>query len=86
MGVDTLELDIGVTRDGVLVVSHERGFNPDLARGADGKYVAAPGMPFVQLSLDEVKQFDVGQIRPGQHLCRAISRPACGAGNAESRP
>ena len=33
MGVDTLELDIGVTADGALVVSHERGLNPDLARG-----------------------------------------------------
>jgi glycerophosphoryl diester phosphodiesterase len=65
MGVDTLELDVGVTRDGVLVISHERGLNPDLARSADGNYVAAPGIPFVKLSLDEVKQFDVGQIRPG---------------------
>jgi glycerophosphoryl diester phosphodiesterase len=65
MGVDTLELDLGVTRDGVVVISHERGLNPDLARGADGQYVAAPGTPLVKLSLDEVKQFDVGQIRPG---------------------
>jgi glycerophosphoryl diester phosphodiesterase len=65
MGVGTLELDVGVTRDGVLVVSHERGLNPDLARGADGAYVAPPGIPFVQLRLDEVKQYDVGQIRPG---------------------
>jgi glycerophosphoryl diester phosphodiesterase len=65
MGVSTLELDLGVTRDGVIVVSHERGLNPDLARGADGNYVAAPGIPFVKLSLAEVKQFDVGQIRPG---------------------
>ncbi|MDU6378294.1 MAG: glycerophosphodiester phosphodiesterase family protein, partial [Bradyrhizobium sp.] len=32
--VDTLELDVGVTRDGVLVVSHERRLNPDLARDA----------------------------------------------------
>lgn len=65
MGVNTLELDLGVTRDGVIVISHERGLNPDLARGADGNYVAAPGIPFVKLRLDEVKQFDVGQIRPG---------------------
>ena len=65
MGVNTLELDIGVTRDGAIVVSHERGLNPDLARGADGKYVAPPGIPFVQLSLEEVRQYDVGQIRPG---------------------
>ena len=27
MGVTTLELDIGVTRDGAIVVSHERGLN-----------------------------------------------------------
>jgi glycerophosphoryl diester phosphodiesterase len=65
MGVSTLELDIGVTRDGAIVISHERGLNPDLARDAHGNYVAAPGTPFVRLSLDEVKQFDVGQIRPG---------------------
>jgi glycerophosphoryl diester phosphodiesterase len=65
MGVDTLELDMGVTRDGVIVVSHERGLNPDLARGPDGHYVAAPGTPFVKLTLEQVKQYDVGQIRPG---------------------
>jgi glycerophosphoryl diester phosphodiesterase len=65
MGVDTLELDIGVTKDGAIVVSHERGLNPDLARSADGVYVAPPGTPFVRLSLAEVKTYDVGQIRPG---------------------
>ena len=65
MGVDTLELDIGVTQDGVLVVSHERGLNPDLARDAAGSYVAPPGIPFVRLPLAEVKKYDVGQLHPG---------------------
>ena len=65
MGVDTLELDIGVTQDGAIVVSHERGLNPDLARGADGVYVAPPGIPFVRLTLEEIRKYDVGQIRAG---------------------
>jgi glycerophosphoryl diester phosphodiesterase len=65
MGVDTLELDIGVTKDGALVVSHERGLNPDLARNPDGVYVAPPGIPFVQMRLEDVRKYDVGQIRPG---------------------
>jgi glycerophosphoryl diester phosphodiesterase len=65
MGVNTLELDIGVTSDGTIVVSHERGLNPDLARNADGVYVAPPGTPFVRLRLEEVRKYDVGQIRPG---------------------
>ena len=65
MGVDTLELDMGVTKDGIVVVSHERGLNPDLARAEHGRYVAAPGTPFVKLTLRRVKKYDVGQIRPG---------------------
>jgi glycerophosphoryl diester phosphodiesterase len=65
MGVDTLELDIGVTRDDAIVVSHERGLNPDLARNPDGLYVTPPGIPFVRLRLEDVKKYDVGQLRPG---------------------
>lgn len=64
MGVDTLELDVGVTADGEVVVSHERGLNPDLARDASGAYVAAPGTPFVKLKFADVRTYDVGQIRP----------------------
>ena len=64
MGVDTLELDMGVTKDDVIVVSHERGLNPDLAKGPDGAYIPAM-LPYVDLTLAQVKSYDVGQIRPG---------------------
>lgn len=70
MGGSTLELDIGATRDGVLVVSHERRLNPDLARDADGNYVAPPGRPLIELSLAEVQTYDVGQIRPGSDYAK----------------
>jgi glycerophosphoryl diester phosphodiesterase len=70
MGVDTLELDVGVTADGELVISHERSLNPDLARDAVGAYVAPPGTPFVKLRLDEIKTYDVGQIRPDSAYAR----------------
>jgi glycerophosphoryl diester phosphodiesterase len=70
MGVDTLELDVGVTADGVIIISHERGLNPDLARDAKGGYVPAPGTPFVRLQLDEVRTYDVGQIRPDSKYAR----------------
>ncbi|MGX1320515.1 glycerophosphoryl diester phosphodiesterase [Bradyrhizobium sp. USDA 377] len=64
MGVDTLELDVGVTADGEVIISHERGLNPDLARDASGAYIAPPGTPFVRLPLADVRTYDVGQIRP----------------------
>ena len=70
MGVDTLELDVGVTADGEVIVSHERGLNPDLTRDASGAYITPPGTPFVRLRLDEVRTYDVGRIRPDSTYAR----------------
>jgi glycerophosphoryl diester phosphodiesterase len=72
IGVDTLELDMGITKDGVVIVSHDRWLSPDLARDADGVYVPPPGTPFVKLTLAEVKSYDVGQIRPGSDYAKAF--------------
>ena len=83
MGVDTLELDIGVTADGALVVSHERGLNPDLARGPDGAYVAAPGIPFVRLPLARGEEIRRRPDQARQRLRKTVSRPARGAGHAD---
>ena len=63
-GVTTLELDTGVTRDGVVVVHHDRRLNPDVAR-LDGKWVKAPAPTIFSLSFDELQRYDVGRIRPG---------------------
>ncbi len=65
LGVDTLELDVGLTRDNVIVIAHDRRLNADIARGPDGAYVIAPGPALRALSLDEVKRYDVGVLRPG---------------------
>ncbi|MGL9621228.1 glycerophosphodiester phosphodiesterase [Bradyrhizobium sp. U531] len=70
MGVDTLELDVGVTADGEIVVSHERGLNPDITRDASGAYLAPPGTPFVKLRLADIKTYDVGQIRPDSNYAK----------------
>ena len=70
MGVDTLELDIGVTKDGVMVVSHERGLNPDLARDPDGVYVPPPGIPFVQLTLARSKNTTSARSAPAAPMRR----------------
>lgn len=64
-GVSTLELDVGVTRDGVVVVHHDRALNPDLARGPDGQWVRAPAPTIHSLSFAELQRYDVGRLRPG---------------------
>src|SRR5947208_16974254 len=64
IGVTTLELDVGVTRDGVVVVHHDRRLNPDVARGPDGQWIPSPGPLIKDLSFDELQRYDVGRIRP----------------------
>lgn len=64
LGVDTLELDVVLTRDGVLVVHHDRTLNPDTTRGPDGQYIPAPGQPVNRLTFAELQRHDVGRIRP----------------------
>ena len=64
MGVDTLELDVGVTRDGVVVIHHDRRLNPDVAR-RDGQWVSPPAPTIFSMSFSETQLYDVGRIRPG---------------------
>jgi glycerophosphoryl diester phosphodiesterase len=65
LGVDTLELDCGVTKDGVVVVHHDRRLNPDVARGPDGKWVSSPSPTIRSLTFAELQRYDVGRLRPG---------------------
>jgi glycerophosphoryl diester phosphodiesterase len=70
LGAATLELDVGVTRDGEVVVHHDRRLNPDLARGPDGAWIAAPGALIRDLSFEELQRYDVGRMRPGSEYAR----------------
>ena len=73
IGVTTLELDLAMTKDGVLVVSHDSRLNPDHTRGPDGKFLAAEGPAIRSLTLDEVRQYDVGRLRPGSSYAATFS-------------
>ena len=70
IGVDTLELDCGITRDGVVVVHHDRRLNPDVARGPDGKWVTTPAPTIRELSFEELQKYDVGRLRPGSEYAK----------------
>ncbi|HET7363113.1 MAG TPA: glycerophosphodiester phosphodiesterase [Burkholderiales bacterium] len=69
LGVTTLELDVGVTRDGVVVIHHDRGLNPDIARGPDGQWVGR-ATPIHSLTFAELQRYDVGRLRPGSDYAR----------------
>ena len=65
IGVTTLELDAGITEDGVVVVCHDRRLNPDIARGPDGRWLSGRTRTIRELTFQELQRYDVGRIRPG---------------------
>lgn len=76
IGVTTLETDLALTRDGVLVLSHDPALNPALTRGADGRWIAAPGAAIWTMTADELARYDVGRIDPGSDYAAQWPRQA----------
>ena len=56
-GVDVLELDMAVTRDDVLVVSHDPTLNPEICKGPSAHRAIRT------LTLKELRQWDCGALR-----------------------
>lgn len=71
-GVTTLETDLAVTKDNVLVVSHEPYLKPDVVRGPDGRWLAAKGPAIHSLTLAELQRYDVGRLNPGSAYARSF--------------
>ncbi|HMH65279.1 MAG TPA: glycerophosphodiester phosphodiesterase family protein [Rhizomicrobium sp.] len=63
-GFDGAELDVQLTNDGVVVVHHDFRLKAGLAR-RNGVWLTEPGPRIKDLSLAELRQFDVGTAQPG---------------------
>jgi len=80
IGVTTLELDCAITRDGVVVVSHDPALNPDITRGPDGKWLEKTGPAIWSLTFKELQRYDVGRLNPANAYAKRWpeQRPADG--------
>jgi glycerophosphoryl diester phosphodiesterase len=80
LGVDTIECDMAITRDGVVVIHHDLWLNPDTTRGPDGKWLDKRGPAISELTYAELQQYDVGRLKPGTEYARGFpdQRPADG--------
>jgi len=70
IGVTTLELDTGLTKDGVVVITHDPTLNPAITRDAEGRWIDAPGPAITSLTLAELQRYDVGRLKPDTAYAR----------------
>lgn len=63
VGVDVIDMDINMTKDKVLVVTHNLTLNPDLTKDKNGNWITN-ATPIKDLNLDQLKQYTVGYIKP----------------------
>jgi len=79
LGVTSLEMDVVISRDQHVVVSHEPWFNHDISTKPDGSAVTSEEemqLNIFRMDYDEVKKYDVGlKPHPGfprQHKMKAV--------------
>ena len=80
IGVTTLETDLALTADDVLVLSHEPALNPALTRTADGRWLSTDGAPLRTLRSTELGAYDVGRLDPSHAYSKSfpLQQPADG--------
>lgn len=74
LGVDTIECDMAITKDGVVVIHHDLWLNPDITRGPDGKWLESRGPAISELTFAELQKYDVGRIKPGTDYAKTFSQ------------
>jgi len=74
IGVRSLEMDAAVTKDGVVVISHDAILNPDITRGPDGKWLEGKRIRIKDLTFQELQKYDVGRIRPATPYSNNFSK------------
>ncbi|MEI7982114.1 MAG: glycerophosphodiester phosphodiesterase family protein, partial [Bacteroidota bacterium] len=61
IGTHWVDMDIVMSREGEVIVSHDIRLNPDIVRGADGKFITDRKLAR-SLALQEIKEYDVGRM------------------------
>jgi glycerophosphoryl diester phosphodiesterase len=70
LGCDGAELDVQLSRDGEAVVFHDYCLKPEICR-ATGAWLKAPTPRIKDLTLAELRAFDIGRADPASDYARA---------------
>ena len=67
IGVDVVDMDVNMTKDGVLVVTHDSSLNTQITQNEHGEWLNE-SIPIKNLTFNKLERFQVGNIRSGSHF------------------
>ena len=70
LGIQSLELDVLMTQDNILVATHNSALHPDTTRHLSGEWVNEDAFQIRNLTLQELQDFNVGACRPESNYQR----------------
>lgn len=65
IGVDKVDMDVGMTKDGIVVVTHDYCLNPDITRDAHGNWLSRDDIFIKDLTFAELQSYDISSTKPG---------------------
>src|SRR5256885_10157805 len=71
LGCDGAELDVQLSRDGEVVVFHDLCLKPEMCRDATGAWLKAPAPRIKDITLAELRAFDIGRADPASDYALA---------------
>ncbi len=70
IGCDGAELDVQLSRDSEVVVFHDYCLKPEICRDASGALLTSPTPYLKDLTLAELRQYDIGRANPASEYAR----------------
>ncbi|MCL1077058.1 hypothetical protein L2734_02515 [Parashewanella spongiae] len=67
LGVDVVDIDVNMTKDGVLVATHDYKLNPQSTKDKFGKWINLP-IAVRSLTLKQLQTFTVGELKTNSRL------------------
>ena len=70
IGVNTIELDVGVSKDNVILVTHNPRLDSATTRDNEGNWLTDTGPAIRSLTLNQIKSYDVGRLNPNTRYAK----------------
>ena len=73
LGVNYVDMDIGMTKDGILVVTHNFSLNPNITKNSKEQWISRKDLFIKNLTLAQLETYPVGKIKPDTKYARLFA-------------